>query len=166
MVFASLFAERSFNCKNGSVNPVPKLWFIFFVFTSAQVDMLIHYYFVLFTSKKKKNLFTSYNDFGFPLQMYIFLSPHRILVRQRHSWRERPSSSLTQKCHRSISNFYIKQTGKVRRKRASAGSLRITLGSLFCTSGAIPITSELSCWWNKISSSIKNSWLKLNRGMW
>lgn len=25
IVFASLFAERSFNCKNGCINPVPKL---------------------------------------------------------------------------------------------------------------------------------------------
>lgn len=32
IVFASVFAERSFNCKNGCINPVPKLWFFFFFF--------------------------------------------------------------------------------------------------------------------------------------
>lgn len=35
----------------------------------------------------------------------------------------------------------------------------------FCSLGATSLTSELSCWWNKISFSIKNSWLKLNQVM-
>lgn len=47
--------------------------------------------YIALSATSKNNSVTNYSDFGFPLQKYIFLSPHRILVRQRHTWRERPS---------------------------------------------------------------------------
>lgn len=42
--------------------------------------------------------------------------------------------------------FILNKQERLEAKTASAGSLQMILDSVFCTSGATSIASELSCW--------------------